>query len=193
MPKRILDFDALWASDKLAACQEQNRVEYAWLYGLADANGSFEMTNLRVIFGKVSAIRPSLTLERLDDIFRDFSEHGLLFRWEENGKKYAHWVGSDKPGRLPNPAHRGRYSGLAPKVPESQLVSYMKGDIRSESGPTPDRIGFGIGLGLDRNGLERRDRADKLRQLERALEQPNLISSERQRIKTELQKLREVQ
>jgi hypothetical protein len=67
MPKRVLDFDALWASDKLASCAEWAQSEYAWLYGLADAGGSFEMTNLRVIWGRVAAIRKNLTLERLKE------------------------------------------------------------------------------------------------------------------------------
>ncbi len=37
MPKRVIDFDAMWASDKLAACADWAQAEYAWLYGLADA------------------------------------------------------------------------------------------------------------------------------------------------------------
>src|SRR5260370_24651766 len=65
MPKRVLDFDALWASDKLASCAEWAQSEYAWLYGLADASGSFDITNLRVIWGRVAAIRQNLSLERL--------------------------------------------------------------------------------------------------------------------------------
>ncbi len=52
MPKRLIDFEAMWASDKLAACAEWAQVEYAWVYGLADANGSFELTNVRVIWGR---------------------------------------------------------------------------------------------------------------------------------------------
>ena len=79
MPKRVIDFDALWASDKLASCAEWAQSEYAWLYGLADASGSFEMTNLRVIWGRVAAIRKNLTLERLDEIFDEFIARGLLF------------------------------------------------------------------------------------------------------------------
>lgn len=31
MPKRVIDFDALWASDKLASCAEWAQSEYAWL------------------------------------------------------------------------------------------------------------------------------------------------------------------
>jgi hypothetical protein len=65
MPKRVIDFDALWASDKIASCPAWAQAEYAWLYGLADASGSFELTNLRVIWGRVAAVRKDLSLERL--------------------------------------------------------------------------------------------------------------------------------
>ncbi len=124
MPKRVIDFDALWASDKLASCAEWAQSEYAWLYGLADASGSFEMTNLRVIWGRVAAIRKSLTLQRLQEIFDEFMARGLLFTWEENGKRYGHWTGSDVPGRLPAPSWRMRLEKLAPPVPRQGLAAY---------------------------------------------------------------------
>jgi hypothetical protein len=124
MPKRVLDFDALWASDKLAACAEWAQSEYAWLYGLADASGSFEITNLRVIWGRVAAIRKNLTLERLQEIFDEFIARGLLFTWEENGKRYGHWTGSDVPGRLPRRSWRMRLEKLAPPVPCAALAIY---------------------------------------------------------------------
>jgi len=124
MPKRVLDFDALWASDKLAACAEWAQSEYAWLYGLADASGSFEITNMRVIWGRVAAIRKSLSLERLQEIFDEFIARGLLFTWEENGKRYGHWTGSDVPGRLPRRSWRMRLEKLAPPVPCEALAAY---------------------------------------------------------------------
>jgi hypothetical protein len=124
MPKRVIDFDALWASDKLASCAEWAQSEYAWLYGLADASGSFEMTNLRVIWGRVAAIRRNLTLERLQEIFDEFIARGLLFTWEENQKRYGHWTGSDVPGRLPPPSWRMRLEKLAPPVPREALAAY---------------------------------------------------------------------
>jgi len=124
MPKRVLDFDALWASDKLASCAEWAQSEYAWLYGLADASGSFEMTNLRVIWGRVAAIRKNLTLERLQEVFDEFIARGLLFTWEESGKRYGHWTGSDVPGRLPAPSWRMRLEKLAPPVPCVALAAY---------------------------------------------------------------------
>ena len=125
MPKRVIDFDAMWASDKLASCAEWAQAEYAWFYGLADASGSFELTNLRVIWGRVAAVRRNLSLERLTEIFEEFMVRGLLFTWEQNGKRYGHWTGSDVPGRLPPPSWRMRLERLAPPVPRDKLAGYL--------------------------------------------------------------------
>ena len=125
MPKRVIDFDAMWGSDKLAACAPWAQAEYAWLYGLADASGCFELTNLRVIWGRVAAIRWNFTIERLEQVFAEFQDKGLLFVWEHEGKRYAHWTGSDVPGRLPPPSWRMRLEKFAPPVPKQQLAEYM--------------------------------------------------------------------
>ncbi len=125
MPKRVIDFDALWASDKIAACPGWAQAEYAWLYGLADASGSFELTNLRVIWGRVAAVRKDLTIERLEQVFQEFVARGLLFTWEASGKRYGHWTGSDVPGRLPPPSWRARLERLAPLLPRAELAAYM--------------------------------------------------------------------
>ncbi len=135
MPKRVLDFDALWASDKLSRCAPWAQAEYAWLYGLADANGNFELTNLRVIWGRVAAIRHNLSLERLEQIFDEFRDKGLLFVWEENGKRYGHWTGSEAPGRLPPPSWRARLERLAPPVPCDALAAYVRSFAH-----TPDSV-----------------------------------------------------
>ena len=134
MPKRVIDFDAMWSSDKLAACSVWARREYAWLYGLADCSGSFELTNLRVIWGKVAAIRPDLSLKRLEQIFAEFNRHGLLFVWEQNSKRYGHWTGSDMPGRLPPASWRARLQRLAPPVPADLLAEYMNARRGGQSG-----------------------------------------------------------
>jgi hypothetical protein len=125
MPKRVIDFDAMWGSDKLAACAVWAQGEYAWLYGLADASGCFEITNLRVIWGRFAAIRGNLTIERLEQVFAEFQDKGLLFVWEHEGKRYAHWTGSDVPGRLPPPSWRMRLEKFAPPVPKQRLTEYM--------------------------------------------------------------------
>jgi len=115
----------MWSSDKLAACAEWAQAEYAWLYGLADASGSFELTNLRVIWGRVAAIRRNFTIERLEQVFDEFNACGLLFRWESSGKRYGNWTGSDVPGRLPAPSWRARLEKLAPPVPRDELAEYL--------------------------------------------------------------------
>ncbi len=125
MPKRVIDFDAMWGSDKLAACAAWAQAEYAWLYGLADASGCFELTNLRVSWGRVAAVRGNFTIERLEQVFAEFQDKGLLFVWEYEGKRYGHWTSSDVPGRLPPPSWRMRLERFAPPVPKQQLAEYM--------------------------------------------------------------------
>src|SRR6266404_5916207 len=165
MPKRVIDFDAMWGSDKLASCAEWAQAEYAWLYGLADASGCFELTNLRVIWGRVAAIRRTLSLERLEQIFHEFHDKGLLFVWEENGKRYGHWTGSDVPGRLPAPSWRIRLERLAPPVPKQGYAEFMarfsRGRAASPGGgffgeclPGPGVSSGGLPFGTQRKQVE---------------------------------------
>jgi hypothetical protein len=159
MPKRVIDFDAMWGSDKLAACAAWAQAEYAWLYGLADASGCFELTNLRVIWGRVAAVRGNFTIERLEQVFAEFQDKGLLFVWEYEGKRYGHWTGSDVPGRLPPPSWRMRLEKFAPPVPKTQLAEYMarfargraalagvgfRGDVQGESFHRKEDLRFEI-------------------------------------------------
>jgi len=154
MPKRVIDFDAMWGSDKLAACADWAQAEYAWLYGLADASGCFELTNLRVIWGRVAAIRGNLSIERLEQVFGEFQDKGLLFVWEHEGKRYGHWTGSDVPGRLPAPSWRVRLERFAPPVPKQLLAEYMAKFARGRAalagagfgGETPRAVEGGRGL-----------------------------------------------
>lgn len=152
MPTRVIDYDALWSSTKLLKCAAWTRVEYAWLYGLADANGSFEITNMKAIRGRVAVCRPNLNERRLEKIFDEFRKAGLLFVWTDGTRTWGHWTGSDRPGRLPPAAHRTRYKLMAPRVPTKELSEYI-------SGCTPDNIrtGLGVGLGLGLDGVTVRD------------------------------------
>ncbi|HXM93101.1 MAG TPA: hypothetical protein VOA64_02430 [Candidatus Dormibacteraeota bacterium] len=155
MPKRVLDFDAMWASDKIAACAEWAQGEYPWIYGLADANGSFELTNPRVAFSRTYAIRRNMSLERFAQIIDEFHDKGLLFIWTQDGKRYGHWTGSDKPGRLPRESRRTpRYGPIfAPPVPKDQLKAYITPYVsQCDTNPVAVRQdsvdGLGLGLGL---------------------------------------------
>jgi hypothetical protein len=121
--KRIIDYDALWSSDRVEKCKPEFRYEYAWLYGLADARGSFELTTTHKIHHRVAAIRPDLTIQKLEDVLAEFERVGLLFTWEAQGKRWGHWVGSTNPGRLPSQSKldRSHYKVVAPSVPLVEL------------------------------------------------------------------------
>jgi hypothetical protein len=148
MPKRIIDGEAVWSSDKLANCEIWARREYPWLYPLADANGCFELTNLRVLWGKVAANRPDLTIQRLQEVFEQFTRHGLLFTWTKNGKCYGHWTKSE--GRLPPRSERRRHKSLAPDIPVGELAKYLKSFGITEVSNTVDP-------GLDKVQVEVKD------------------------------------
>lgn len=154
MPKRIIDGEAMWSSTKLAACPEWARVEYAWLYPLADCNGSFEITSLRAIHARVSIVRPRLVLGKIQRTLEEFARHGLLYIWEENGKRYAHWTNSELPGRLPKSSDRYKYQKLAPPVQQDKLGAYIAqysallSPQRGANGDADRAHGFGVGFGL---------------------------------------------
>ena len=126
MPRRVIDGEAIWGSDKLHDCPPWARREYPWLYPLADAFGCFEL-NLRIIAGKLRPNRPELTETKLEAIFTIFEENGLAFIWSEGGKSYVHWTGSERPGRLPSPSRRtSKFERrLAPSIPSS-YQSYLQ-------------------------------------------------------------------
>jgi len=158
MPKRILDGEAMWSSTKLSTVPEPFRVEYAWLYPLADCNGSFEITSLRAVANCVNVIRPALVPRKIEVILLEFVKAGLLFIWEENGKKYAHWTNSERPGRLPKPSDRFKYEKLAPPVPADKLAAFLACPSTAISpyyrpNSAANRAhGVGVGIGLGEGG-----------------------------------------
>jgi hypothetical protein len=128
MPSRVLVGEAIWGSDKIAKCTTRIPatvgVYYAWFYMLADANGSFEVTNPRAVHSKIAQNLPFLTCQHVVTILSEFEREGLLFVWEHDGKRYGHWTGSQVPGRLPAGSHRERYAILAPLAPKEELDRY---------------------------------------------------------------------
>jgi hypothetical protein len=118
MPARLVDGDALWRSKKLKEVPVALRAEYANLLPLAEANGGFEYDPDRVWADVFAFNRPDVTPERCAAILEAYIAAGMLEVYEQNGKQYGFWVGIDKPGRLPSPAHQARYATLPP-VPTS--------------------------------------------------------------------------
>ena len=60
MPTWLIDYDALWSSDRLKQCREDFRHEYTWLHGLAAAGGTFELS-IDSIRSRILVLRPKLT------------------------------------------------------------------------------------------------------------------------------------
>jgi hypothetical protein len=152
MPKRLIDYEAVWSSYKLSQCKPSSRVEYLWVYGLADAGGSFDMTNLRSLWGKVSPIRPNLTFKKFKSVLADFEKHGLLFTWTIKEKQFGHWVGSRLPGRLPAPSQKSRFYFVCPEPPRHELEAYNSGvesryklEPHQRRGLNQDVEGIGVG------------------------------------------------
>lgn len=104
MPKRIVDGEGVWQSDKLARVQPESfRAEYANLIPLALANGSFECNARRVWSSVYGYNRPSMTAEIVGKVLDEFERVGLLFRWKDSaGREWGYWTGIEKSGRLPS-------------------------------------------------------------------------------------------
>lgn len=118
-----IDYDGLWSSDKLSHCSDEAQADYLWVYGIADAHGCFELTNMRSILGKVAPNRKDFSVERLERDFGEYRTKGLCFTWSEGLKRYGYWTGCEK--RLPSRSTRERYPRSTPEPPKAQLDEYV--------------------------------------------------------------------
>jgi len=126
MPKRIVDGDAVWTSNRIRAVMPLTfRPEYANLIPLALANGVFECDPFLVWTKVYSYNRPDISCDMARTILGEFERVGLLFRWSERAaKEWGFWVGIDKTGRLPPPTQRERME-RGPEPPAKGLREYM--------------------------------------------------------------------
>ena len=156
MPKRVIDGDGVWLSDKLRKVPEKVRPEFANLVPLALANGSFECDALKIWARVYAYNRPDVTVQFVEEALEAFERAKMLFRWkDDDGKTWGFWVGIDKPGRLPSGTDQ-KHGAKGVIVPREALQSFLSNGIaaipvngESNSGQTSvvDRSGFGSGLG----------------------------------------------
>ena len=127
MPKRILDGEGVWRSDKLARVEPSwMRAEYANLIPLALANGVFEANPRRIWSQAYSYNRTDITLSDVEKILNEFERVKLLFRWsDEAGKVWGYWIGIEKPGRLPGQSRWGKNEAIGPSPPEEELRKFV--------------------------------------------------------------------
>lgn len=167
MPKRIVDGDALARSDKLGQVEPIDfRSEYAYLLTLALSNGSFECDARKIWSDLYSYNRPDVTPEQVAAMLDEFERVKMLFRWtESSGKVWGHWVGSDKPGRLPAPSRLRNGEKVGAPVPAEKLKAFVActapqpDQSASSTAPLPEHhgssteslpeqsLGFGFGFG----------------------------------------------
>jgi hypothetical protein len=167
MAGRVLIGDnGIWTSRKLATLQPAwARPEYAWLYPIAGPNSVFEY-DPRAIWARAYAFaRPDKSIEDVAALLAAFVDAKLLFTWEQDGKKWGYWTGSEKPGRRPRASWMKRYAErglLDPDPPEEELKRFLARGECAPSTPeacqqhapdvqphTADVIGIGIGSRLE--------------------------------------------
>jgi hypothetical protein len=148
MPKRIIDGQGVWRSDKLARVGPAKfRAEYANILRLSLANGVFESSPSRVWAEVYSFNRPDIARSDVERLLQAFEDVGLLFRWtDEGGKAWAYFTGSEKRGRLPAKSLRERY-GVGPEPPADKLAEYLQRNGQAppsvpgeaETAPAPEK------------------------------------------------------
>lgn len=147
MPKRIIDGEALWLSDKIRALPVKFRPEFATILPLSLADGAFEC-DIKRLWSKVYAYnRPEISIQFVRRMLDSFERVGLISRGTYDGRMWGFFIGIDKPGRLPEPSKRNRHqtSGLPPEVLHQMATQH----------PAKVRQMFGNrGLGRDRKGLD---------------------------------------
>jgi len=149
MPKRVIDGEALWGSDKLAKVEPASyRAEYANLLPLALANGSFECNPRRIWATVYSYNRPDITPEDVTAMLDAFQNAKLLFRWEVDGKPWGYWVGIGS--RLPKGTDYA-HAKKGAEPPEAELIAFAGRSDRAATSQRPKngRTGMGSGLGSE--------------------------------------------
>lgn len=134
MPKRMIDGDALWVSEKLFTVPEKFRVEYAWLLPLAQVNGAFECSPMLVWRTCYSALRPEFNIDSVAAMLDAFEEAKMLFRFKVGTKTYGFFPGAHKEGRLPSQAERAKYrvpwnSGMVPAKELAQFLGVSQAEV----------------------------------------------------------------
>lgn len=88
--------DKAWRSDKLKQLPEPLASEYAWMYPIALADGTFEADPHKVWSDAYSYNRKGFSPKKIAKILDDFEKFGLLQRTKgADGKIWGFWVGSE--------------------------------------------------------------------------------------------------
>lgn len=133
LPKRVIDGEGVWKSEKLKHLDISVRSEYSNILPIATSNGVFECDPALVWSAVYSFNRPEITREITEQILEEFASGGLLYRWIVDGKTWGYFVGIDKPGRLPGPSRAGIHEKAGPPPGLFELGKYIE-ETRSRNG-----------------------------------------------------------
>lgn len=144
--------DAMWRSRKIASLPPAAKAEYSWMYQVAHYNGAFELDARDIWVRAYAYNRPEITIAQVEGFLTAFVDAKLLFTWEENGKRWGWWTGSDKPGRMPRPSWQKRYQQrgtLPPTPPKEQLERFLVAPSHTQHDSGPSDACQRHALGLD--------------------------------------------
>jgi len=145
--------ESAWKSDKIFNIKPiEWRAEYAWVYSIALADGTFEASARLVWMAAYASIRPDWDVEKVGQLLDEFERVGLLRRaTDTDSKVWGWWVGSDKFLPTPERCEKKRYktgrrdlftsAGAAPTQPRCSPDAPPEQPRRSPA------IGVGVGRG----------------------------------------------
>jgi hypothetical protein len=136
MPKRIIDGEALWTSDKLLGVPTKYRSEYANLIPLALANGVFECDPDKVWSRVYAYNRPDIVPSHVVTMLDSYESAKMLFRWQEpDGKLWGYWIGIDKIGRLPTAARLNKRHERIGPTPSQEKINQWLAESQPKTSP----------------------------------------------------------
>ena len=139
--KRVVDYPRLYDSAKLASLSsDELRVEYGWLLGIAGPNGSFEWSERRIWAAAYAPVRDKSAAD-VGRYLKAYLDAGLLLKWEQDGKTWGYFVGSEKPSRLPRDSWKKRFAKSRqpePAPPPELLHQQFVGFARYECDVSTD-------------------------------------------------------
>lgn len=126
--KRMVDYGALWNSDKVRQLEPRHQSEVAYLFGLANEFGKFECDARSIWAQAYSRNRVDWSVDDVAALLDDFARVKLLFRWTAaGGKVWAFFVGTHKPSRLLPPSKREN-APRGPKIPRDAFCEFLGED-----------------------------------------------------------------
>jgi hypothetical protein len=95
MPKRLID-DSLLGPGSLSTCSPRAQDAWPRLILVADDFGCVEVHPVW-LKGKAWALRPDVTVEDVASFLEEWSRAGMLFVWDQAGRRYGYLTGWHKP------------------------------------------------------------------------------------------------